>query len=132
MRDTVRDYLLGRLPVDNLHMLYNEKERNYRTYKAREYAMFTITHRDVMGGTERAMREDLIRDMPAVTLGREYDKLTVDLVDFLRQPSAARSRSRASRQKRHGFIMTDYDKFCRRRFYDKTRRVFDTIDTDLA
>ncbi|CAE7879538.1 unnamed protein product, partial [Symbiodinium sp. KB8] len=105
VRDTVRDYLLGRLPVDNLHMLYNEKERNYRTYKAREYAMFTITPRDVMGVTERAIREDLIRDMPAVTLGREYHKLTVDLMDFLRQPSAAKSLSRASRQKRHGFIM---------------------------
>lgn len=60
----------GQFPVDLLHMLYNEKERNYRSYKAREYAMVTILYRDVVGITERGIRDNLIRDMPAVTLGR--------------------------------------------------------------
>ena len=38
-----RDYMLGRLPVDWMHILNNEKERNYRVEQAREYRMLVLT-----------------------------------------------------------------------------------------
>ena len=37
-----RDYMLGRLPVDWMHILNNEKERNYRVEQAREYRMLVL------------------------------------------------------------------------------------------
>lgn len=37
------DYMLGRLPVDWMHILNNEKERNYRVEQAREYRMLVLT-----------------------------------------------------------------------------------------
>ena len=58
----------------------------------------------------------------AVTLGREYHKLTVDLMDFMRQPNASRWH--------HGFVMTDtWQVLPVPILWEHTYRVFDAIDS---
>ena len=62
--DTIRDYLLSTVPVDNLHMLCDEKGSSVGIHKAREHCMRMPEYRDILGVRQRASGRS---DIPAFT-----------------------------------------------------------------